>query len=149
MSEAARFPVFILVSFVVFFAILRFVTRRRATRPSVGALMAVAALVVVGGMVFAKFGQNTGWPWWIYYTVPAVVTLAVPPIAFRFAANELWLYLVLAALSSPSIHVLFSLLLGWHDYLPFIQVPSLREMLSPTAADPTVESLLQLRGDRG
>jgi hypothetical protein len=130
MSEAARFPIFILVSFVVFLAILGFVTRKRASRPSVVAVLTIAAVVVVGGMVFAKFGQNVGWPWWVYYTVPAVVTLVVPPVALRFSAGELWQYLALAALSSPVIHALFSLLLGWHDYMPFIHVPSLRELLS-------------------
>jgi hypothetical protein len=86
-------------------------------------------------MAFAKFGQNSGWPWWIYYTVPAVVTLVVPPLALRFSTHELWQYLALAALSSPLIHLLFSFLLGWHDYMPFIHVPSLRELLSHASPD--------------
>jgi hypothetical protein len=133
MSETARFPIFILVSLVVFIAILKFVTRRRATPPSARVLVAIAAAVVVGGMVFAKFGQNTGWPWWVYYTIPAAATLVVPPVTLRYSASELWQYLALAALSSPLIHVLFSLLLGWHDYMPVIRVPSLREMLHSTA----------------
>lgn len=142
MSEAARFPIFILVSLIVFFAILRFVTRQRATRPSVVAVLMIAAAVVVGGMAFAKFGQNSGWPWWVYYTVPAVVTLVVPPFALRFSTRELWQYLALAALSSPLIHVLFSFLLGWHDYMPFIHVPSLREMSSSAFSDPAVNRAL-------
>ena len=103
MPEELRFPIFILVSLFAFTAILAFVTRDRSSRPPFAVVAGVAAFVVVGGMIFAKLAQNTGWPWWIYYTVPAVVTLVVPPIAFRFAANELWLYLVLAALSSPSM----------------------------------------------
>lgn len=149
MSEAERFPIFILGSVVVLVAILRFVTRRRATRPSVVTVLAISTVVVVGGMVFAKLGQNTGWPWWVYYTVPAVVTLVVPPVALRFSATELWQYLALAALSSPVIHVLFSFLLGWHEYMPFIRVPSLREILSHASTDPAAVSLLQLRGDGG
>jgi len=136
MSEAARFPIFILVSLVVFFAILNFVTRRRPTRPAAVEVLAVAAVVVVGGMVFAKLAQNTGWPWWIYYAVPAAATLVVPPVTLRFSATELWQYLALTALSSPLIHVLFSLLLGWHDYMPFIHVPSLRELLGDAFPDP-------------
>ena len=39
-------------------------------------------------------------------------------------------YLALAFLSSPVIHVAFSLLLGWHEYMPFIPVPSIRELLA-------------------
>ena len=129
-SEAQRFPIYILVALAAFFAILLFVTRRRSIRPSWYVVSGVAALVVVGGMVFAKFGQNSDWPWWIYYTVPALVTLVLPPLALRFSFRELWQYLVLAFLSSPAIHITFSLLLDWHDYMPFFSVPSLRELLS-------------------
>lgn len=130
MSPAQRFPVFILVSLVAFLAILRFVTRRRRESPTPGALLAVAGVVVAGGMLFAKFGQNIGWHWSIYYTLPALATLIVPPVALRFSRTELWQYLALAALSSPVIHLLFSFLLGWHEYMPFLPVPSLRELLS-------------------
>jgi hypothetical protein len=142
MSETARFPIFILVSLVVFIAILRFVTRRRADPPSARVLVTIAAVVVVGGMVFAKFGQNTGWPWWVYYTIPAAATLVIPPSVLRFSPRELWQYLVLAALSSPSIHVLFSFLLGWHDYMPFLRVPSLWEMLGALFPEPAVTGIL-------
>lgn len=125
-SEQMRFWVFVAVSLAVFVCVLRFVTRKRAARPRADAVAAVAAVVVVGGMVFAKFGNNLGLPWWIYYTVPALATLLVPPLAFRLQRRELVQYLVLAFLSSPAIHVAFSLFLGWHEYMPFIPVPSLR-----------------------
>lgn len=134
MAEPWRFPILILVSLVVFVAILRFVTRRRTNKPSITSVIVVAAIVVVGGMLFAKFTQNAGWPWWIYYTVPAFVTLVLPPATFRFTGQELWRYLLLAFLSAPAIHVAFSFLLGWHDYMPFIQVPSLQELLGSSRA---------------
>ena len=107
-----------------------FVTRRRTQRPNTLTVVAVAALVVVGGMLFAKFGNNIGLPWWIYYTVPALVTLALPPLAFRFSGRELVQYLVLAFLSSPVIHVAFSFFFDWHEYMPFILVPSLKSLLA-------------------
>lgn len=133
-SDAARFWVFVFVSLVAFIAILLFVTRRRVTRPRLVAVLTVAGVVVVGGMLFAKFGNNAGLPWWIYYTVPALVTLAVPPAIFIFSGKELAQYLVLAFLSSPAIHVVFSFLLGWHEYMPFIPVPSLEELLANASA---------------
>ena len=58
------------------------------------------------------------------------MTLALPPVAFRLTGRELWQYLVLAFLSSPVIHVLFSFFLGWHEDMPFIPVPSLRGILA-------------------
>ncbi len=129
-SVAGRFTVFVLVSLVVFIATLHFVTRHRKERPRLVTTIAVAVLVVAGGMVFAKFGNNAGLPWWIYYTVPALVTLLLPPFVFRFNGKELLHYLVLAFLSSPAIHVVFSFLFDWHEYMPFIHIPSLRTLLA-------------------
>ena len=129
MTESARFTVFVLVSLVVFIAMLRLVTRHRVAHPPWAAVVAVAGVVVVGGMVFARYGHNAGLPWWLYYTVPALATLVLPPATFRFSSRELVQYLVLAFLSSPAIHVVFSFLFGWHEYMPFIHVPSLRELM--------------------
>jgi hypothetical protein len=130
MSPIARFIIFILVSMVVFFWLIRFSLRQREIKPETRSLMLVMAIVVVGGMLFAKYGNNMGLPWWIYYTVPALVTLLLPPVVFRMSVSELRLYLILALFSSPVIHVVFSLVLGWKEYMPFIPIPSLRELLS-------------------
>ena len=128
-SPAGRFSIFVLVSLVAFIAILQYVTRHRSQRPKTSTVVAVAGIVVIGGMIFAKFGNNAGLPWWIYYTVPALTTLLLPPVVFKFSGKELLQYLVLAFLSSPVIHVAFSFFLDWHEYMPFIPVPSLRSLL--------------------
>ncbi len=128
-SPDNRFWIFVLVSLVVFYTILRFVTRRRTAQPAMWQVAVVAMIVVVGGMIFAKAGANLGWPWWIYYPVPALTMLLLPPLAFRLKGRELWTYLVLAFLSSPVIHGVFSFFLGWHEYMPFIRIPSLQSLL--------------------
>jgi hypothetical protein len=133
-SEFMRFGVFIAVSLFVFIALLRFATRRRNESPRDGNVVAVAAIVVGGGMLFAKFGNNAGLPWWVYYSVPALATLVVPPVAFSFSAREFAQYIVLAFFSSPAIHVAFSFVLGWHEYMPFIPVPSLWDLLGNAQA---------------
>lgn len=129
MPHIIRFPILIFVSLVVFIVIVWYVLHRRSVRPPYYAVVVVSAIVVVGGMVFAKLTQNAGWPWWIYYTVPAAVTLLLPPLAFRLSWPELWRYLVLAFLSAPAIHVAFSFFLGWHDYMPFLHIPSLKGLI--------------------
>lgn len=123
-SQAMRFPILIAVSLIVFIAILCFILRKRETRQPYYVIALISGVVVVGGMVFAKLTQNAGWPWWIYYTVPAAVTLLLPPLAFRMTRAELWRYLVLAFLSAPTIHIAFSFFLDWHDYMPFLYIPS-------------------------
>lgn len=127
-SPEVRFSVFVFVSLVAFIAILRFATRHRSQRLNTSTVVAVSGIVVVGGMIFAKFGNNAGLPWWIYYTAPALATLLLPPVVFKFSGKELLQYLVLAFLSSPVIHVFFSFFLDWHEYMPFIPVPSLKSL---------------------
>lgn len=126
-----RFAVFILVTLVVFVGVLVFVMRRRLPPPSPISIGLISVVVVIGGMLFAKLGNNAGWPVWIYYAVPALTTLVLPPVAFRMSPRtELWQYLVLAFASSPAIHVGFSLFVGWHDYLPFFYVPAVTQLFS-------------------
>jgi len=128
MSGNLRFATFILVSLFVFVFILRVVLRARSQSPPWMRLLTTASIVVVGGMLFARIGQNTGLPWWIYYTVPMLVTVIVPPVVFRMNRRETLAYLVMAFLSSPVTHFVFSFFLGWKDYMPFVEIPAMWEL---------------------
>ncbi len=130
MGAGWHFPVLILVSFVVFIGVLWTVLRRRTERVRTVTVLWVAALVVIGGMSFARLGTSLGLPVWLYYGVPAVVTWVLPPLIFRMRRSEIARYVPLAILVAPTIHVLFSLLFGWKEYMPFIPVPSLGELRS-------------------
>ena len=129
MSPTYRFYVLAFVSCLFFIVILHYVMRRRAHGPQLGKLVAVASVVVLGGMFFARLGAQSGLPWWIYYTVPMLLTVSLPPIVFSMTTRETLLYIVLAFLSAPAIHALFSLLFGWKEDMPFLPIPSLHELL--------------------
>ena len=129
MSPTLRFVTFILVTIAVFLWLIRFSLRGRESKLPRVPLLAVTLIVVVGGMVFAKYGANVGLPWWIYYTVPALLTLFLPPLVLRMSRAEVPTYLALAFLSSPFIHATFSLVLGWKEYMPFIPIPSVQELV--------------------
>ncbi len=75
-------------------------------------------------MIIAKYGANIHLPWWIYYPVPMIITLVVPLIYFKFTKIESLLYISLILVSAPIIHILLSLF-GWHNYMPFIKIPSI------------------------
>ena len=124
-----RFPIFIAASYIVFGAVLYFVLRRKKNTELLPGILGIGLIVIVGGMAFAKFGQNTGWPWWIYYTVPMLLTVFLPPLYFKMSRREVPEYLVLRFLSAPLIHLLFSFFVGWKDYMPFLEVPSLWELI--------------------
>lgn len=129
MNTTWHFPVFIVVSFIVFAAGLHLILRGQETSPPAWKILAISGIVVIGGMVFAKVGTTRGWPVWIYYGVPALMTWTLPPAVFRIRSARLWRYVVLALSLAPAIHILFSFLLGWKEYMPFIPVPWFRELL--------------------
>ena len=116
------------VGIFVFVLILRVALRGRSQRPPWVRVWATSLVVVGGGMCFAKVGQNSGLPWWIYYTVPMLVTVLVPPAVFRMNRTEWLTYLVLALLSSPMIHAAFSFFLGWNEFMPFLSIPAMWEL---------------------
>lgn len=123
-----RFFIFIVVSLLVFIGILRWTLRARPVMPTAGLTCGIAFVVVVVGMCFAKFGATAGFPWPVYYGVPAAATLALPPLAFRMQGSEFAWYVLLAFASSPAIHAVFSFFVGWHEYMPFWPIPSLWDM---------------------
>ena len=124
-----QFPVFTVVSILVFLAILRFVLRGREAKPSWRALLLAAFLIIGGSMFLGKFGANLGLPWWIYYSIPMLATVLGPPLLFTMKRGETLNYLILSLLSAPAIHLVFSFFLGWKEYMPFIPMRSLNELL--------------------
>lgn len=129
MSPQIQFYVLVVVSCLVFVGILYFVMRARARPLNIRKVCVVAVVVVVGGMLFARLGAQSGMPWWIYYTVPMLLTVFLPPVVFRMATREYLWYVVLAFLSAPAIHLVFSFFFGWREYMPFLYVPSLRQLI--------------------
>ncbi len=128
MDAPWHFPIFVGVSFLLFFGVLRLALgRRNPPAPRTTALW-VAGVVVIGGMTFAKLGATSGFPVWLYYGLPAGLTWVLPPLVFRMTWREMARYVPLALLVAPAIHVTFSLLLGWKEYMPFLPVPSLAEL---------------------
>ena len=124
-----HFAAFLVVSFLGFLAILRIALRRRAAPPSPGRVAWVSFVVVVVGMVFAKWGATHGLHWLIYYGLPAATTILLPPFVFRLRNREVVEYVAMACAIAPAIHVLFSFFLGWNEYMPFLHVPSIGSLV--------------------
>jgi hypothetical protein len=123
-----HFTVMVAAALAEFVLLLRLVLGRAAFRRRLRAVIVVSLIVVVAGMLIGKYGLLFGLPWWVYYPVPALVTIVLPPLVFRMTRRRTVLYVVLAALSAPLIHALFSFFLGWDEYMPFLPVPSLASL---------------------
>lgn len=114
-----HFLMMILASFGLFFLILRIVDGASIFVSRIGTIFWLSLLVVVGGMLFGRNGAQWGLPWWIYYPVPMLMNVLLPPVVMKLNARKTVLYLALSFLSAPLIHISFSLLLGWTEYMPF------------------------------
>jgi len=120
-----EFVSFTIVSIVVVILIAGLSLRARKPNP-VNNIKSIALLIFLETfcMILAKYGANFGFPWWIYYPVPMILTLFVPIIYFKMAKKETLKYIILIFIASPLIHVVFSLF-GWNNYMPFFKIPSL------------------------
>ena len=134
MNDSSRFAIFMVASAAVFVALLLFVVRKRERRPDGRTFILTTLVVVVLGMLFARYGYLFFRPpWWVYYGVPALVTFFLPPALFRMRRTEILQYVPLAILMGPAIHIFFSLFVGWHDYMPFpFYIPSVLELTKHT-----------------
>jgi hypothetical protein len=131
LSDIARFTIFMLAASGLFLAVLTAATRKRAEKPSPATLIMLTLIVVVCGMLFARYGHILfRFPWWIYYGLPASLTFLLPPLVLKMKGAEAARYVPMAVLIAPAIHIFFSLFVGWHDYMPFpAYIPSLAELI--------------------
>lgn len=124
-----HFPVMIIFSLILFIVMMRIVIGKSEFTEGLRTILGLSFTVVVLGMLFGKYGANWGLPWWIYYPVPMLVTVFLPPIVLKMKSNPTILYLVLSFLSAPLIHFVFSFFLGWTEYMPFWKIPSIWSFL--------------------
>lgn len=124
MNTEWHFPVMIFASLLVFFLVIRAVLPGQEFRQKKYTVALLSVWVVIVGMLFGKYGATWGLPWWIYYPVPMLMTVFLPPFVLKLRKTKTILYLVLSFLSAPFIHIFFSFCFGWTEYMPFWEIPS-------------------------
>lgn len=125
-NTAWHFFVMVAASFLVFFLVIRLVIGKQAFITQFRKIFFLSVLVVIVGMLFGKYGQNFGLPWWIYYPVPMLVNVLLPPLLLKMNRKKTILYLVLSFLSAPLIHAFFSFFFNWTEYMPFWKIPYIK-----------------------
>lgn len=129
MNGINQFLVYMLASMVVYFVVLTFTVRKRTPRPYIKLLL-LAFIVTAGGMIFARITYSKELPWWIFYGVPVLLTYLFPPAILRMTWHELLIYIPLAILMAPIIHIFFSFFFDWHQYMPLFYVPWCGNLIS-------------------
>ena len=125
MSEVWHFPIMIFASFILFYVVILIVIGKHKLIKRTNSIILLSILCVFVGMLFGKFGANFGLPWWIYYSIPMLINVLMPPIILKLSPKGITIYLILSFLSAPIVHTFFSLFLDWHEYMPFWKIQSL------------------------
>jgi hypothetical protein len=118
-----HFPIMILASLFLFYLIIWIVIGKVKFKQKFKTIFVLSLLVVVIGMLIGKYGAQFGLKWWIYYPVPMLMTVFLPPFILKMNLKSTFLYLLFSFLSAPLVHALFSFFLGWTEYIPFWDIP--------------------------
>ncbi|RBL89204.1 hypothetical protein DF182_22020 [Chitinophaga flava] len=119
----------IFVSFIVFYLVIWIVLGKQEFTRKFHLILILSIFTIIIGMLFGKYGANWGLKWWIYYPVPMLMNVLLPPIVLKMSAKKTILYLILSFLSAPFIHFLFSFFLNWPEYMPFWNIPYIKNLL--------------------
>jgi hypothetical protein len=124
-----HFYIMIVVSLLLFLIMIRIVLHKPEFILKKRTILFLSFTVVVIGMLLGKYGAKVGLPWWVYYPVPMLMTVLLPPFILKFDRPKTRLYLAMSVLCAPLIHASFSFLLGWKEYMPFWNIPSVGELI--------------------
>lgn len=123
-TDPGRIPYYIAASSVLLTLVILLAASIGGGRaPALRWAALCAVLISAIGVLFAKYGANFGLPWQIYYSVPMLATVLLPPLLFRFSLWRAAIYVLLAFATAPLIHASFFYALGWGDYMPFLRLP--------------------------
>lgn len=125
-----HFPVMIFASLILFYCVIWIVLGTKETKQKFPLIFLLSLLCVVVGMLFGKYGAQWGLKWWIYYPVPMLMNVLLPPIILNMNFKKTIIYLILGFLSAPIIHIFFSFFFGWNEYMPFWEIPSIKILIS-------------------
>ncbi|RYG11469.1 MAG: hypothetical protein EOO07_20550 [Chitinophagaceae bacterium] len=124
-----HFPIMIFAALMVFFAVIRMAVGGTKFKQQFKTIFFLALICVVFGMLFGKYGATFRFKWWIYYPIPMLINVLLPPILLKMKGKEIAVYLLLSFLSAPFIHLIFSVFFDWHEYMPFWNIPSFKSMV--------------------
>lgn len=129
MNTNWHFPIMIITSLFLFLGIILLVLGRNRFQLLRNRILLTAFLCVFIGMLLGKYGANAGLKWWIYYPVPMLMNVFIPPYVLHLNKKSFGLYLFLSFISAPLLHILFSFFLNWGEYMPFWKLSYIGDFL--------------------
>ena len=77
----------ILASFILFFVVIMIVLGKQGFIKKKKRIVVLAIIVIFGGMLFGKYGANWGLKWCIYYPIPMLMNVLLPPVVLKMNIN--------------------------------------------------------------
>jgi hypothetical protein len=118
-----KFITFILASLLVFNIVMWSVLGLHKYKSKLNPIILLSIICVIIGMLIGKFGADLGLKWWIYYSVPMLMTILLPPMVLKMGNKQIMIYLLLSIVSAPFLHATFSFFFNWSEYMPFLEIP--------------------------
>lgn len=88
MNMEWHFPIMIVASLLIFFVIVRLLLSKTDFNEKRNQIFLLGIIVVVLGMLFGKYGATYRLPWWLYYPVPMLITVLLPPIVLKLNTGK-------------------------------------------------------------
>ncbi len=124
MDQAFRFLIMAAVTYMAFLCVIRLIIGSQYKAKSF-LINIIGMITVYGSLLISRYGNFLRLPPWLYYVLPLLLTVFLPPLSLKLKSDQTLKYLAFSILAVPVIHLCFSFLLGWGEFLPFIKVPSL------------------------
>ncbi|MGI6083880.1 MAG: hypothetical protein ACOYIF_00385 [Acetivibrionales bacterium] len=128
MDQAFRFLIMAGVTYMAFLCVVRFAMGSQFKSKSF-LINIIGMLTVYGSFIISRYNGILKLPVILQYTLLILLTIFLPPLSLKMKSEQTLKYFAFGIVAVPLLHLIFSLLLGWRDYLPFIQIPSLWELL--------------------
>jgi hypothetical protein len=89
----------------------------------------IGILTVFGSFIIIRGNEILKLSALVYYILIILLTVFLPPLSLKMKSDQTLKYIAVGIVAIPLLHLLFSLLLGWGDILPFIPLPSLWDLI--------------------
>lgn len=128
MEQTFRLFLMAAVTYTAFLCVVRLVLGSQYKAKSF-LINIIGMITVYGSFLVSRYGNFMKLPAFLYYVLPLLLTVFLPPLALKMKSDQTLKYFAFSILAVPVIHVLFSFLLGWGEFLPFLKIPSLWNIL--------------------
>ncbi|HHU90865.1 MAG TPA: hypothetical protein GXZ22_07410 [Clostridiaceae bacterium] len=127
MDSAFRFLIMAGVTYLTFLCVVRIAVGNQYKSKSF-LINIIGMFAAYGSFIVSRYKSNLNIPDFLYYILIVLLTVFLPPLSLKMKSEQTLRYIACGVVAVPLLHLLFSLLLGWGELLPSIQIPSLWQL---------------------